>query len=82
MLRGPIRLVEVGRTEHNLNRSMNEMCLVERYVDEAGVIHERIWEKIRFDKKVKGVPLSEIKHFYELTFDRKSQPVKRKIAGP
>ena len=31
MLRGPIRLVEVGRTEHNLNRSMNEMCLVERY---------------------------------------------------
>lgn len=52
-----------------------------RYVDEAGIIHERIWEKVRFGN-AKSLVFNENKHFHELTFDTKGLPVRRKIVGP
>jgi hypothetical protein len=70
-------LIELQRD--NLNHK--ELFLCERYTDEAGNIHERIWSKIKFTTSTKE-PFDEFRHFYELSISKRGIINKRKLTGP
>lgn len=70
-------MIELQRD--NLNHK--ELFLCERYTDEAGNIHERIWSKIKFTTSTKE-PFDEFRHFYELSISKRGIINKRKLTGP
>jgi hypothetical protein len=70
-------LIELQRD--NLNHK--ELFLCERYTDESGNIHERIWSKIKFTTSTKE-PFDEFRHFYELSISKLGIINKRKLTGP
>ena len=69
-LRGPI-----GTTDYLGKNS--EMC--ERYVDESGDLHERIWDEVKLGNPV-GV-FNDNKNFHELTISSSGQINRRKLTG-